>query len=385
MYFGDPLRVGQILINLVNNAIKFTQNGQIELSIDDIGDDIVQFAIKDTGIGISEEEQINLFQSFSQADVSTTRKYGGTGLGLSISKQLIELMEGEIKVESELDKGSKFSFYIKLPKGVEDEVEKDERTDNVIYLKTKMKNLKTSNILLVEDNEMNKEIICSLLDSFNLNIDIASNGQEALEMFIANQNKYSLILMDIQMPVMDGYEASQRIRELDKTIPIIALSANATLQDIEKSLSHGMNTHINKPIEIEKLYGIFVDYIDQCENIEQSKVKETDISKIDFENIDVKKGLYHVGDNKKLYTKILKRFFEDYSNKSFNEINDDNFLIDLHTLKGLSGNIGALTLYDNAKELEVYQSEYLLNELNKELDRVILELADIDFEHLVVE
>jgi len=266
--YGDSLRISQILINLLSNAVKFTAHGEISLNINKLDNNVFQFEVKDTGIGLSQKEQAKIFKPFSQADGSTTRNYGGTGLGLVISKQLVELMHGKIWVESIPKKGSSFIFKIEL-----EEIEGSnevfpssaESTQPIIENKTNINTIDNAHILLVEDNEINQEIIIGLLEHSSIKLDIASNGQEAIE--FSEKQKYDLILMDIQMPIMDGYEASERIREKDKNIPIIALTANAMKEDIEKSQRHGMNTHLNKPIDVEKLYRVFLQYLSQNNSV----------------------------------------------------------------------------------------------------------------------
>ena len=261
VFYGDPLRIGQILINLVNNAIKFTHTGQAELFIENIKYDQMRFKVKDSGIGISKEQQNKLFESFTQADESSTRVFGGTGLGLSISKQIIELMYGKIWVESEIDKGSTFSFEIYLPKGDANSVETLMGNNDLEMLHQKMSGLRGSNILIVEDNAMNREVLHSLLDVGGIEIDDAYDGMMAVELFLKNRDKYELIFMDLQMPLMDGFEATKRIREIDKDIPIIALSGNAMKQDIEMCMHVGMNYYLSKPIDVAALYETLLKFV----------------------------------------------------------------------------------------------------------------------------
>ncbi len=258
IFNGDSLRIGQILIILVDNAIKFTHEGHVTLSILCMRDDIVKFSVKDTGIGLTSEQQLSLFESFVQADGSITREYGGTGLGLCISKQLVELMNGRIWIESEKDKGSEFIFEIKLPKCREEKLLDNSSSKD---LDSEMPKLKGSNILLVEDNATNRIIIDSLLEESGINIDSANNGKIAVQMYKQNQNKYELILMDLQMPVMDGYEATRQIREIDKDMIIIAVTANVMKEDLIKTKEAGMNEHLGKPIKVEKLYEILLKYL----------------------------------------------------------------------------------------------------------------------------
>ena len=259
--YGDSLRVSQVLTNLLSNAVKFTPSGEISVSISKIDNKRVRFEVKDTGIGLSKTDKTKLFKAFSQADSSTTRNYGGTGLGLTISKQLVELMNGKIWIESTYGEGSNFIMEIEL-KRIKEYSGNSILTPPInlaIPLQHNIDILNDAHILLVEDNTINQEIIIGLLENSNLKLDIASNGKEAIDMF--NLYEYSLILMDIQMPIMDGYEASKIIRKKNKNIPIIALSANAMKEDIEKSRVHGMNMHLNKPINVEELYKTLLEYI----------------------------------------------------------------------------------------------------------------------------
>lgn len=260
LFHGDSLRILQILTNLLSNAVKFTPQGEIEIHINKVHHNRFRFKIKDTGIGLTKEEQKNLFKAFSQADGSTSRKYGGTGLGLVISKQLVEMMNGKIWVESSYQQGSSFIFEIeilalfntlnskKLPSKP-----KEERN-----IEHDMARLEGKRILLAEDNFINQEIILGLLENSNIQIDIAQDGQEAIELH--NKHNYTLILMDIQMPILDGYEAAKVIRQTDKIIPIIAITASAMKEDVQKTIESGMNDHLNKPIDVNKLYEILLQY-----------------------------------------------------------------------------------------------------------------------------
>jgi signal transduction histidine kinase/BarA-like signal transduction histidine kinase len=256
-YIGDPLRISQILLNFINNAIKFTSDGFVKVDIFETDDDKVRFCVEDSGIGMPQDIVQNLFQAFSQADSSITRRYGGTGLGLSISKQLVKMMGGEIYVESEEGKGTKFYFELKLGK-----TDRKNSNDQVSKIDTDdISKLVGRKILLVEDNSMNQKIILGLLEKSDIEIDIADNGKIALDMYNSNKNRYDLILMDLQMPVMDGYEASKSIRDIDNDIPIIALTANAMKEDIEKTKAAKMNEHLNKPIDIDRLYEVLLKYL----------------------------------------------------------------------------------------------------------------------------
>ena len=280
--YGDSLRVSQIINNLLSNAVKFTESGEVSISIFKVNKHRIRFEVKDTGIGLSKTDKEKLFKAFTQADSSTTKNYGGTGLGLNISKQLAELMNGKIWVESTYGQGSNFIMELEL-KMIKEYVGDGNNLTPQLNLSVPLKHnidlLKDAHILLVEDNQINQEIIIGLLENSNLKLDIASNGKEAIDMF--NLYTYSLILMDIQMPIMDGYEASQIIRQQNKEIPIIALSANAMKEDMEKSKAHGMNIHLNKPIDVEELYKTLLKYIPHkvveqktCELLTQKREEE---------------------------------------------------------------------------------------------------------------
>ena len=262
-FYGDSLKISQILTNLLSNAIKFTQEGKITIAISKVSKDRYRFEIKDTGIGLSDTQQKKLFYPFSQADENTTRKYGGTGLGLSISKKLIELMNGVIWVVSEINIGSNFIFEIDLEEKTQNysqfDVNKVFINEDINSLK--LDNLYNKNILLVEDNHINQEIIIGLLENTRMNIDIANNGIQAVNMFQLNPKKYHIVLMDIQMPIMDGYEATKQIKLINKDIPIVALTANAMKIDIDRTKSFGMIHHLNKPIDATELYDTLQKFV----------------------------------------------------------------------------------------------------------------------------
>jgi PAS domain S-box-containing protein len=248
---GDPSRLQQILNNLISNAIKFTERGEVWVKVKEIKNQDneleLQFSVEDTGIGISEDNIGMLFKSFSQLDGSITRRFGGTGLGLEISKQLSEIMGGRLWVESKSGIGSKFCLILKFVIGTKVEIPPKE----IVQLK----NIdRPYNILLAEDDKVNQLVITRILKERGYLVDTAVNGLQAVEMCL--KNSYDAILMDIQMPVMDGIEATKRIKERDKCIPIIAITAYALKGDREKFLAHGMDEYISKPIKIEELYSI---------------------------------------------------------------------------------------------------------------------------------
>jgi signal transduction histidine kinase/DNA-binding response OmpR family regulator len=501
---GDPLRLGQVLINLTNNAVKFTEKGGIVVDIElrEKGKDsvIVGFAVRDTGIGMSEAQQARLFQSFSQADASTTRKFGGTGLGLAISKQLVELMGGDIGVTSESGVGSTFFFTVNLGivEGAEEKVFKTipdlqhlralvvddnptareilgsylesftfevdsaanaEETFHLLeqegkqyelivldYIMPGMKGLDVAarikteirpetdphiilvsafssgdvldkhggefidqflskpvspshlfdsvmvafglesdtarekrkgyehvhstlqpvqgaHILLVEDNEINQQVASEILEQAGFFVDIANHGQEALDL-LENQ-PYDCVLMDVQMPVMDGFTATRHIREQEKfsELPVLAMTANATVEDRERSLEAGMNEHIAKPINPAKLFEALLQWISHGERTlpESFSPSESDADQIempDLPGIDVQSGVNRMGGNVKSYLSLLKKFADNQSGaienlrKAMENGQREEAVRLAHTLKGVSGSIGAGALQGLAADLE---------------------------------
>ena len=259
-FTGDDQRLAQVITNLLSNAVKFTpENGNVSLNASFVSEKdgvcTIKISVSDTGIGISQEQQGRLFQSFQQAEVSTTRRYGGSGLGLTISKTIVEMMGGRIWIESELGKGSTFYFTAQMKINYGSQAEGKEDDLSVSYDITGM--FKGKHILLAEDMEINREIVIALFEPTGLQIDQAQNGAEALQMFSENPDKYSAVLMDVQMPEMDGYEATRRIRQIDnpkaKTIPIIAMTANVFQEDVNRCLRAGMNGHVGKPLNFNEV------------------------------------------------------------------------------------------------------------------------------------
>jgi signal transduction histidine kinase/CheY-like chemotaxis protein len=247
-FMGDSLRIGQVLNNLVSNAIKFTQRGFISVRIDlaRLRKDsaVLHFTVHDTGVGIAQENLSNIFVPFMQASTSITRQYGGTGLGLAITRRILALMGSDILVESELGKGSKFHFTLELTTVAQDKVVELENDIAGFDLKGKR-------LLLVEDTLFNVLYASQLLEGWNAEVEVADNGAIAVEMM--QQAGYDLVLMDLQMPVMDGYTATARIREFDHSTPILALTASATSNVHEKVLEAGMQDYILKPFNPDEL------------------------------------------------------------------------------------------------------------------------------------
>ncbi|ABV85956.1 PAS domain S-box protein [Shewanella pealeana] len=493
---GDPLRLSQVLINLMNNAIKFTEQGEVLLSISQlerVEDDIVlRFSVRDNGIGLTEEQRNRLFKSFSQADTSTTRKYGGTGLGLAISKQLVELMGGEIGVESQFGNGSTFFFSVRLKvadnkllkvkheiegmrilvaddnatardilrttlesmgfvvdavKSGSDAIERCQHTHypvalidwqmpemngleaaEVIFAEQEtppkvlivsahanaefleqiersgiagyitkpisasrlldgimsslgkngtmavrrqgadisqelLGQLQGKRILLVEDNDMNQEVATEFLEQVGVVLSIADNGQIALEK-LAMQS-FDLVLMDCQMPVMDGYQATRELRKLPglANLPVIAMTANAMAGDREMCLDAGMNDHIAKPIEVSLLYSRLLQYLgDGSKSVLPSDLQAQQTQELLFwpqhEALDIDKGLQLVQNSVRLYRRIFERFYsgkrhiaEDIES-ALSQGKTDDAIRYAHTLKGVSGNLCSPDLVSLAAQVE---------------------------------
>jgi len=270
---GDPNRLKQILNNLLNNALKFTEHGGVTLSAGAIArtDETIEvkFSISDSGIGISEQDQAKLFRTFSQVDGSITRKYGGTGLGLVISKQLVQMMGGTIKVESQKGKGSAFSFSLKFMLSGELSYPTQD-TFNPIHT------TKPLRILIVEDDKVNLMVLALMLKEKGHFVESATNGSEAL--LLHEKNQYDVIFMDIQMPIMDGIEATAKIREREgesRHTPIIALTAYALVGDREKFLSYGLDEYIPKPVKMSELFQLLEEVVNRS-ILEKERCAESD-------------------------------------------------------------------------------------------------------------
>ena len=540
---GDSLRLGQVLINLANNAIKFTESGEILVCTDMVTQEAdrvtLKFSVSDTGVGLTQEQIDKLFQAFSQADSSTTRKYGGTGLGLTISKRLVNMMGGEIWVESEPGKGSTFVFTTTFGRGREKEkkqltptldlqgmkvlVVDDNATsreilheilksfsfevtlassgkeglaelenaaeDNpieVVIIDYKMpgmdgieaskrikkhprlskipaiimvtnygreeimqkaedagldgflikpvspsvlfdaimqaigkdmpkrshaakkKALKTealqhirgARVLLVEDNEINQQVAREILVGGGIKVSLADDGQEAVD--AVKKNEYEAVLMDVQMPVMDGYEATTIIRSdpCFEKLPIIAMTAHAMVGDREKSLEAGMNDHISKPIDPDQLFATLVKWIKPVERHYEPAPGVVDTDR-DVEmalpeqipGIDLASGLTRVGGNQKLFLELLTKFRSTHSqavNKIRQALADGDSSLGermAHTLKGVSGNIGANDLYMAARVMEMAiknedpdDVEGLLDQLTLALEQVLVSIASLELD-----
>ncbi|MCG8548887.1 MAG: ATP-binding protein [Desulfobacterales bacterium] len=394
---GDPMRLGQILLNLCNNAVKFTdRGGKIVVSVtmeeerNKASQVRLKFSVKDSGIGMSRDEQKNLFQPFSQADTSITRKYGGTGLGLAISRQLAHMMEGMMWVESKPGVGSTFYFTALLGQQKEQPASlnaANQKSNSPEKVAEAMDKLRGARVLLVEDNEINQELALALLTDNGILVDCASNGQQAIKRL--GRKRYDGILMDCQMPVMDGYTATETIRqnpEFEK-LPIIAMTAHAMVGDRQKSLDAGMNDYIPKPLNIDKMVMTMARWITPA-----APRRKTDLPAPEQEGapglpnvpgINIKAGLNTTQNNVKLYRKLLLKFLDDQANfvETFKDAweSDDAKRAEIvaHTLKGVAGTLGMMDVFTCASALEVAvkeaseNTEPLLNDVSAALKPVL--------------
>lgn len=268
-YWLDPTRLTQILYNVVGNAIKFTGEGKVSVKLTTYKQELLEIVVTDTGIGIDQSRLEQLFSPFIQADNSITRNYGGTGLGLTITKYLVDMMDGDIHIESHVGKGTQFSIRIPLQSqtpsivpGIENNTNKTAVLDNIEHVKSSFDDVrsKTHHILVVEDTKTNQMVIKLLLTRMGYQVSLANNGLEAIDLLSRDHN-YDLVFMDLSMPVMDGIEATRLIREKHILIPIIALTAHAMNQEKASCMNVGMNDFVMKPIRTQDLNTILQQYL----------------------------------------------------------------------------------------------------------------------------
>jgi signal transduction histidine kinase/ABC-type nitrate/sulfonate/bicarbonate transport system substrate-binding protein/DNA-binding NarL/FixJ family response regulator/HPt (histidine-containing phosphotransfer) domain-containing protein len=390
---GDPVRLGQVLLNLSTNAVKFTDTGKILISIQLLEKNdkkvVLGFSIRDTGIGMTKQQMDQLFQAFHQTDASITRKYGGTGLGLAISKRLIEMMNGHIEVDSQPNEGTEFYFTASF--GWSDMKITSKHIDIPKHIVKEL--LSNKHVLLVEDNEINLQVAQELLEGVGVKISSAQNGKKAVA--LVRNNSYDAVLMDIQMPEMDGYTATQHIRCQDplKKLPIIAMTANALAGEREKCLSTGMNDHISKPVKPLNLFETLIRWLrpdidinqihDSLSNTKPETQEKNNFFQSSLPGIDVKTGLGYMNNDTDLYLKTLSNFLTRFNNihqKIQDNLASDNFLAAqrmAHTFKSLAGSIGAKKLESISADLEA-----AIHEKNQpHISRKIQELYD---EHKIV-
>ncbi len=371
---GDPLRLRQILGNLAVNAVKFTEQGEIVIAVEQCG--VMEnamipltFSVSDTGIGMTPEQAKRVFEAYTQADTSISRKYGGTGLGLSIVKQLLALMGSELLLETEPGSGSRFYFTLRLP--VSEEAELSGSLKSTASLAVELKRICGARVLLVEDNTINQQVAREIIEQAGIKVEIAHNGLMSVEI-IESGEIFDAVFMDIQMPVMDGFEATRKIRQkINSTeLPIIAMTAHVMAEERNKCLAAGMNDHVTKPIDPAALYASLIKWIQPKQNATAdisltipAELKEEETISETLPVLDIGGGLRRIGGNRLLYCRILADFREQnqsvvdglrgaIENREF-----ERARALLHALKGVSGNIGAKGLHATVCELETIISE----------------------------
>lgn len=373
---GDELRIRQMLFNLVGNAVKFTENGTVTVRVLRMspGDENfqVRFEVHDTGVGVSPENQQRLFNHFEQADNQSTRKYGGTGLGLAICKRLAEQMGGSIGVTSAIGSGSTFWFTIPLSKGLQTSIQQDNNRSTEEFARRLAQHHSDARVLLVEDNVINQEIAIELLQEVGITVDLAADGVEGVSR--ATAQAYDLILMDIQMPKMDGLEATRLIRRLPgrSNVPIVAISANAFADDIARYLEAGMNGHIAKPVVLKELYETVLHCLDgsafpgkdagsaALPTAAPANSPEAGVMKrlAAIPGLDPQVGINSLAGKTASYIRLLRKFAERQSTEMANlrqamtEADSVTAKRITHTLKGLAGTMGALSLQASVECLD---------------------------------
>lgn len=311
---GDGGRLNQIIMNLAGNAVKFTETGEVSISVKKLAETAntltLKFSIKDTGIGISEEKSATIFDRFIQAEASTTRKFGGTGLGLSIAKQLVELQGGQISVKSRIGEGSEFYFSLEFLKA------QTAVADSFIKNSLNPKQLGKLSILLCEDNELNKRLAKFVIESFGFKLDIASNGQEGIDLL--KNNRYDLILMDLQMPVKDGYQTTIYIRnELKMSIPIIAMTAHSLVGEQQKCFDIGMNAYVAKPFKQAELLDrirFVLDIKSEKESFTPTITESIPVTVKEGKALDLSYLDKMMGDDKNLKIEMIQLFIQNIPN-----------------------------------------------------------------------
>ncbi len=383
---GDPLRLNQILVNLVSNAVKFTEQGSVTVTVDsevETEKEIrLRFSVADTGIGIERSEMARLFDSFTQADGSTTRKYGGTGLGLAISKRLTEIMGGEIRAWSEPGRGSTFQCIlpfgrVPVPGLLSDWAESEAVGPDP--------SLWGASVLLVEDNPINQEVALEILKDAGIDVTLAPNGKAALE--AVARKRFDAVLMDVQMPEMDGYEATRRIKGMGasfpngKSPPVIAMTAHAMKGDRERCFAAGMDDYVSKPIDMAQLFSALVRWIDPMPEREKKSPAQPEPLSSDIVDIDEATG--RLSGRKALFLRLFTRFCREYADMGDRirmalEEGDRERASQLsHEVKGVAGNLSANSLFSASSRLDkeirtgVEDPKGSLKDFQRALDQVI--------------
>ena len=411
---GDALRLSQILVNLLSNAVKFTARGSVVLRCEVLaqaGDEWkIRFSVRDTGVGISPEAQERLFSPFEQADGSTTRRFGGTGLGLSIARELVQLMGGEVGVESELGRGSKFWFAARLQAAGRQQQMAPTPQQAVVASRGVEQTLKdrhrNSRVLIADDNRINQELATELLRLVELQVEVADNGRIAVDM--ARRGGYDLILMDMQMPEMDGLEATRLIRtvpELDAT-PIVAMTASAFGADRDACLAAGMNDHIGKPVNPATLYEKLLRWLDESRKTPRAAPVDgpppappppapalaTDVLE-DIDALDIVRGMSLFAGQRALYMQALGYFVDLYAD-GLSAV--DRFIADapgatreaagreIHSMGGAAAALGAIGLENAARHIDTMVRGDRAKQASDEQLRVELQALRHDLADLVV-
>ena len=377
---GDPIRIGQILINYVGNAVKFTERGQIALRVKLLSQTElnveVRFEVQDTGIGMTEEQQVRVFEAFEQGHSSTTRKYGGTGLGLTISRHLAQMMGGQVGVKCAPGVGCIFWFNVTLKRIDSSNLSASDELDAVDFRHDAV-------ILLVEDNEINQEVAKQLLESTGLVVDLAWHGGEALEK--VKSRHYDVILMDMQMPVMDGLEATRLIRQIPtySSVPIIAMTANAFEEDRQQCMAAGMNDFLSKPFDPDTLFARLICWIPGTrkglvnDSAEPQKIELSLLA--DSPQLNIDSGLCSFSGKQENYFQMLQRFLTIHLG--------DALLIEVmlakgdreaarrqaHTLKGVAALLG---LEQVKKSAAIIEHELNLSKSANDVEFLIRRLSE---------
>ena len=363
---GDPLRLKQMLFNLLSNAIKFTDEGSVTIrtkgAIFNETECLLGISVKDTGIGIPEDKQAQIFVDFEQADSSTTRQYGGTGLGLSITRKLVGLHGGELLVDSEEGRGTEFTLLIPYQVGEADDLEPQSQ---VHY--SSFEALRDKYALVADDEPYNRELVGVILDKWGVEADFVENGQAALE--LATESSYDFILMDLQMPVMGGIEATQKIKSmLEEEVPIIGLTATSTPEEVEEALAAGIDAHMLKPFKERELYALLLEQLGMEDDLSAAEIGEpmpqTPPPAIPFNGEEDRPydlaALFELGNNDKAFVLRMLRIFHENTHVNLALMQEgqatenwEQVGFAVHKIIPPSRHLGLDELVDQLKEVEL--------------------------------